>query len=479
MDARELIEKYMTARDRLGDAIAVSDVFDRTTGTEFTNWEKSLISSFEEHVRGPYYRYTGFVHHTRNKSIFLLTPSPWLLEGIFILLPDGMTPPADGDMVEVYGRNIASPRQLERSQKIIRMILAESVDSKDMSFLSQIKPSLSLRGLSKVLFEHVGMSESSKRVFARLYVSSPPYLESVGGLTAGIQALASERQVRRLLRFMRDIVPPSLRSTRVKSRNVRDLRVLLPKLWRLDVGQFGRQKMDALCVKRTDSFGYREVSLSSMTDTTTATLPDVPLALATEDFWIERTNARELRLPILKASISFQMLSPGVTQRSVDSGTSHVIERLEHLSESFELGPSSLARGNLLDADLLGRPLSTLRLARSTARAAWRDKVTAKDIKHEWDRVLEPALKEFIELTVLKEETAKDWGEEHPTYKYNTKILRSLKRLDTGKRGSLGPTLKEIAEESGVETHVAAKELDKMKDDGVVYEPRPGHFRLV
>jgi hypothetical protein len=109
----------------------------------------------------------------------------------------------------------------------------------------------------------------------------------------------------------------------------------------------------------------------------------------------------------------------------------------------------------------------------------WKEKVTAKDIKREWDKILEPAIREYIEITALKEETVRDWGEEHPTYKYNSKILRSMRKLDSGKSGSLGPTLQELADESGVPIHETAKELSKMKDDGVVYEPRPGHFRLV
>jgi DNA replicative helicase MCM subunit Mcm2 (Cdc46/Mcm family) len=105
--------------------------------------------------------------------------------------------------------------------------------------------------------------------------------------------------------------------------------------------------------------------------------------------------------------------------------------------------------------------------------------VTAKDLKQAWDRVLEPALKEFIELTELKEGVEKDWGKGSRIDKFNTKVLKAIRKLDTGKRGSLGPTMKEIAEEAGVERYVAAETLARMKDSGVLYEPRPGHYRLV
>ena len=63
--------------------------------------------------------------------------------------------------------------------------------------------------------------------------------------------------------------------------------------------------------------------------------------------------------------------------------------------------------------------------------------------------------------------------------RFNTKVLKAIRKLDTGKTGSLGPTLDEIAEEAGVERHVAAETLAKMKDSGVLYEPRPGKYRLV
>ena len=43
--------------------------------------------------------------------------------------------------------------------------------------------------------------------------------------------------------------------------------------------------------------------------------------------------------------------------------------------------------------------MSVLKLTRSTARAYWKEKVTAKEMKSAWDKILEPALKEFLELT--------------------------------------------------------------------------------
>ena len=84
-----------------------------------------------------------------------------------------------------------------------------------------------------------------------------------------------------------------------------------------------------------------------------------------------------------------------------------------------------------------------------------------------------------MELTQLKSETERDWGKDRPIHRFNTKVLRALKKLDTGGSGFLGPTLDEIAAEAGVERHVAAEALEKMKDSGVLYEPRVGHYRLV
>jgi len=88
-------------------------------------------------------------------------------------------------------------------------------------------------------------------------------------------------------------------------------------------------------------------------------------------------------------------------------------------------------------------------------------------------------LKEFMELTQLKTETERDWGPDSRVHKFNTKVLRALKKLDTGQTGSLGPTLEEIASEASVEPHTTAEALAKMKQSGVLYEPRLGHYRLV
>jgi hypothetical protein len=401
------------------------------------------------------------------------------MEGEFILFSRDQELPPDGAYIEVVGPRVAAPRPLQESQTIIRAIAAESWNPLTADFLSEIRPPMKLKELSNLLFERVGMAEASKRVFARLFVSSPPFQDSIGGLTTGIQAIASQAQVRRLLSFIRGVLPPAMKGQQPSFRNVQGIRVRAPRLWRFDVGSYSINRMQQICVQRRDPAGYREVSLGTLTETETAFLPDVPLALASEDFWVETGNPSHLRLPILKSAITYQMLTPTIAKRSIDSGTEHILSRLEAMRESFGLDESALARGNLLDADALGRPLGTLRLARSTARAHWKEKVTAKDLKHAWNRVLEPALKEFIELTELKEGAEKDWGMGSRIDQFNTKVLKAIKKLDARKRGSLGPTLKEIAEEAGVERYVAAETLARMKDSGVLYEPRPGHYRLV
>lgn len=479
MDVEELFRRHGSERDQLADTTSVCDLYTRQYGAELARWELQLLQQFRERETSRLFRYRGFVHHTRDTTLVLLTPSPWLMEGEFIFFSRDHELPPDGAYIEVVGSRVAAPRPLQDSQTITQAIAAETWNTLPVDFLSDVRPPMSLKELSSLLFERVGMAEASKRVFARLFVSSPPYQDSVGGLTTGIQAIASQVQVRRLLSFIRGVLPPAMKGRQPSHRSVQGIKVRAPRLWRFDVGSYSINRMQQLCVQRRDPAGYREVSLGTLTEAETASLPDVPLALASEDFWVETGDPSQLRLPILKSAITFQMLTPAITKRSIDSGTKHILSRLETMRESFDLKERVLARGNLLDANALGRPLSTLRLARSTARASWKDKVTSKDVKYAWDRVLEPALKEFIELTELKEGAEKDWGKGSRIDKFNTKVLKAIKKLDTGKRGSLGPTLNEITEEAGVERHVAAETLARMKDSGVLYEPRPDHYRLV
>ncbi|MFW9974056.1 MAG: hypothetical protein ACFFDQ_02155 [Candidatus Thorarchaeota archaeon] len=479
MGIEELYKRHGSERDQLADATSISDVYTREFGTELTRWESQLLRQFQEKVSARRYRYRGFVRHTRDITLVLLTPSPWLMDGEFIFFDRDRELPPDGAYIEVVGSSVVAPRPLEESQTITRAIAAETWTRLPIDFISDIPPPMNLNDLSNLLFEYVGMAEASKRVFSRLFVSSPPFQDSIGGLTMGIQAIASQTQVRRLLSFIRQVLPPAMKGHQPSFRSVQGIRVRAPRFWRFDVGSFSINKMQQICVQRQDPAGYQEVSLGALTETETAFLPDIPLAISTEDFWIETRNPSHLRLPILKSAITFQMLTPEITKRSIDAGTEHVLTRLDALRESFGFEERVLARGHLLDADALGRPLSTLKLARSTARAYWKDTVTAKDIRYAWDRVLEPALKEFIELTELKDSAEKDWGKESQIDKFNTKVLKAIKKLDTGKRGFLGPTLNEIAEEAGVERHVAAETLARMKDGNILYEPRPGHYRLV
>jgi hypothetical protein len=479
MDVEELLKRYGSQRDQLADAMSDSDLYSRQYGTELARWEAMLLHDFHEKETGRLIRLRGFVHHTRDSTLVLLTPSPWLMEGEFVFFSQDQELPSDGSYIEVIGPRITAPQLLQGTPKITPAVSSESWTSLSMDFLTNIRPPLSLKGLSNILFEHVGMAEASKRVFARLFVSSPPYQGSIGGLTTGIQAIASQAQVRRLLSFIRGVLPPAMRNRSPSIKNIDGIKVKAPRLWRFDIGSYSLNRLQQICVQRRDPSGYQEVSVGTLTDSDTAILPDVPLALTTEDFWIETGKPSHLRLPIIKSAITYQMLTPEISKRSLDSGTRHVLDRLETLRESFGLDETSFARGKVLDADALGRPMSTLRVARSSARAYWKEKVTAKDLKQAWNRVLEPALKEFMELTELKESAEKDWGQKARIDKFNTKVLRAVRKLDTGKRGSLGPTLNEIAEEAGVERHVAAETLARMKDSGVLYEPRSGHYRLV
>ncbi len=475
----DLYRLIMEERDRLSDAVSSSDIFERQFGSELAAWELRLQRGFREHVTGRTYRFHGFVHYTRDSSLIMLTPSPWLVDGVLVYFREDQELPPAGGYVDVVGRRIVAPGPLQRNNSALEAFTADAVQITPLDFIEEIRPPLSLKDLSSLLFEQVGMAEASKRVFAQLFVSSPPFEGAVGGLTAGIQALASRSQVRRLMTFMKHVLPPTLRGQWRVYRNVRGVKVSTPRIWRLDAGSVSVSRLKALCLKRKDPLGFHEVSVGAMTTPTTSSLPDVPMALTSEDFWVETRRAEELRLPILKSAITFQLLTPTVHRRSVDAATKHILGRLEHLQESFELGASALSRGSLLDADALGRPLSALRLARSSARAKWNNKIALRDIKYAWDRVLEPALAEYIEITSLKQEADAGWGDSRRFERFNTKVLRALKRLDSGKSGDLGPSLDEITAEASVARHVAATELEKMKDAGVVYEPRPGHYRLV
>ncbi len=479
MDPDDLLIEQGSGFDRLADASSSSDIFTRQYGTELARWESLFLQQFRERISSSKYLIRGFVRHTRDTSLILMTPSPWLMEGEFVFFSRDQSIPDDGAYVEIIGRHVAAPNPLQERENIVRAITAESINKVAIDYSSGISPPMQLKELSNLLFEHVGMAEASKRVFARLFVSSPPYQDAIGGFTTGIQAIASQAQIRRFLSFVKHILPPSMRRRTLSAFNIRGIKVIAPKMFRVDIGSFSRSRLEPVCIKRKDPAGFQEVTLATLTESSTAALPDIPLTIASEDFWIESGNPTELQLPILKSAITYQLLSPEISSKTVEAATSHVLSGLETLQESFDLPENALSRGHVLDANAFGKPLSTLRIARSNARAYWKEKVTAKEVKNAWDKVLEPALKEFIEISEIKDESEKAWGKGSRFDKFNTKVLKAIRSLDTGKQGSLGPTLDEIAREAGVERHVAAETLERMKDSGVLYEPRQGHYRLV
>ncbi len=104
MDADELLQKYGSSMDRLYDTVASVDVFERQFGSELTSWERHLHRQFREKISSTRNRYRGFVKYTRDKSLVLVTPSPWLLEGEFVYFGEGVPIPADGSFIEVSGK---------------------------------------------------------------------------------------------------------------------------------------------------------------------------------------------------------------------------------------------------------------------------------------------------------------------------------------------------------------------------------------
>ena len=114
MEPEDLYQRHGFRGDRLGDAVATTDVFDRQFGSELAAWELDLHRGFQERLSGLTLKLRGFVHHTRDSSLILLTPSPWLLEGTFVYFHRDQDLPLDGEFIEVTGRSVAVPRLLER-----------------------------------------------------------------------------------------------------------------------------------------------------------------------------------------------------------------------------------------------------------------------------------------------------------------------------------------------------------------------------
>ena len=166
MDSKDLLAEHGSEFDRLADAASSTDVFSRQFGTELTKWEYTFMRQFSHRISGQKFRYRGFVKHTRNTSVILLTPSPWLMEGEFVVIARDQNLPEDGAYVEITGKRVVVPSLLQQTKVVQRALTADTVEILPMDFTTDITPPMKLRELSNLLFEQVGMAEASKRVFA-------------------------------------------------------------------------------------------------------------------------------------------------------------------------------------------------------------------------------------------------------------------------------------------------------------------------
>ena len=129
MDIEEILNRHGSSLDRLSDTVSSSDVYERQFGAELTEWELRLQKQFQERVSSRLLKYRGFVHYTRDTSLIMLTPSPWLIDGIFIYFKQDQAFPVEGSLVEVTGRSVVAPRLLEQGQGVVRAITAENVET--------------------------------------------------------------------------------------------------------------------------------------------------------------------------------------------------------------------------------------------------------------------------------------------------------------------------------------------------------------
>jgi len=465
--------------DRLIDVTGDSPLFERTF-PELACWEREVFKDFNARKPDGTMCVRGFVQYTELPNVIAVLVSPFLSAGRLALIPEGMEPPPEGSFIYCEGKLTSLTGRISRELSVaFDSVLRLESWRFEKSPLSNVKPEMDRKELGNLVFQEWSLREDFRELLLSLVVSSPPHRSFVGGFTAGIETEVGKMLPKYMVRYLREILPEEFTMRDFPPIKLEGVDVYVKRPWRLECGSLRRDKvLLEICAKRKDPFDHREVSVSSLADPSVMGYPDAPIALVDAEF--SGKFPREYRSLIAKNVLTYLYICPEFSAHDEEESIRYIEKRLNDIRESFELDWRHCARHRVLDANFDGKPLSAIRIALSICRGLGKRKITYEDVKKSWDYVLEPALKEYIEMFLHRYIWEKEgFDTTRLPSRYNVKVLRAVVKLYKNCSCSDGcPTIDEIAEASGIRDLTKLKlYLEELRNGGFILEPKTGHFK--
>ncbi len=454
---------------------------ERQFGSEFNQWELNLLKDFNYAKNSRKPCISGCTVYDRSLGVgrFLLIPAAHLPQDYAICeCPPDIPVPANLSYVTITGTKKIFFDYWE--------IFVEKIAFSELKV--PIKPEITFSEFQDNLFaKWGGILSPVRELLAFEFVSTPPLLNQVGGLSVTLYDGTQRKEANKLLRYLKGIMPLDIALGKSGSLAIPELAAnqpLSPFSWRFrcfDADKPLNQQLSSFLDKRRSKrFSEVSVGLGSKRNQPKSiydpplTRVDQPTLLPDSTEMLKINN--DTPLEAIKYLITMKMLFPtvGKTQTDLETTLERASQKLIKTAERFDI-PQAVRRHGLFDSNFYGKPQSIVRLALASARSQQRLTADNDYISHvfesyylkntemimeSWDELMTPKGVEIISLN-----------------EFDRQVLKFI----TGKENKdFGVSFSQLCERFPDEYEVRAS-VDRLSKDNVgkIYEARHDIFRSV
>jgi hypothetical protein len=462
----------------------------RESGALWLSFERNRINEFAQVKPNQKISVSGYVKWIA-RSVFALVPTMFSNQIYLVCINYASDRPAENSYITVSGATKLDklrPKKLRpRSNYYEGTLITEVYDWVTARPNFEIpKTNLTYKDFKTELTSRVeGLEPHIRDFLAFTAISSPTFYENVGGLNLTMYDSTKLGLPRLLVKELQTIIPEDI-----------------GKLHRIqtDFGSFGMrykysffsEDADTPLSKKTETLlfhrkpktmpEYAETSLALFSAKNKPMTIEDPAVYATdvptvvpEDTSIIRGKTGIDQIDGFQFLISNHMKTPVISK--VDTSLSVISEKLEKLCEDYNLEQRHLTQYGFLNANYNAKPTSVLRSCLAHARAQNIDIINPDNVSQIFDTYFKWNFEYVYEVweDLLAIPLIQGKRLASVTVKYRD-IIRIIRKYHDTKHG-VGET--DIINEAETKPLQTQQLLQECINDGIIYQPTPGHYKLV
>lgn len=463
----------------------------RESGALWLSFERNRISEFAQVKPNQKVSISGYVKWIA-KSVFALVPTLFSNQIYLICVNYANDRPAENSYITISGSSRLEklkPKKLRSQLNLYEGILIiEVYDWVSARPDFEIpKTNLTYKDFKTELTARIeGLEPQIRDFLAFTAISSPTFYENVGGLNLTMYDSTKLGLPRLLVKELQTIIPEDIgRLHKIET----------------DYGRFGMrykysffsEDADTPLSKKTETLlfhrkpktmpEYAETSLALFSAKNKPMTIEDPACCATdvptvvpEDTSIIRGKTGIDQIDGFQFLISNHMKTPVISK--VDASLTVISERLEKLCEDYDLEPRHLTSYGFLNANYNAKPTSVLRSCLAHARAQNIDIINPVHVSQIFDNYFKWNFEYVYEIWEDLLATPIIQGQRMASLKVKYRdIIRIIRKYHNTKLP--GVSEDDIIREAKTKPQQTQQLLQECVNDGIIYQPTPGFYKLV